>query len=240
MKLPLISAASPRLAATSLGLVCLLLAACSSSSNEMQLPDDPVVRPVEEQEPAYIPTYSKEVVAGWPKGRALNPHDISRVRLGEQVHAYHLGRLPSHDRLEMHEAHTVYRVEQQPRWDTRLPATPMDSKGVVLGVIDPARKDIPDDTIILQERQALARKSAEMTKTMGALEVLRADLLNKKRQFEQTEEQVAQIETDLKRITQERNDVQAKLEQAEARIKELDDAEKFRLRTSKQGLMPKK
>lgn len=239
MKLPLISAANPRRAATSLGLVCLLLAACSSS-NEMQLPDDPVVRPAEEQEPAYIPTYSKEVVAGWPKGRALNPHDISRVRLNEQVHAYHLGRLPSHDRLEMHEAHTVYRVEQQPRWDTRLPSTPMDSKGVVLGVIDPARKDIPDDTIILQERQALARKSAEMTRTMAALDVLRVELLKKKADFINTEEKVAQIDADLRRITQERDDVQLKLEQAETRIKELEKAEDFRLRTSKQGLMPKK
>lgn len=233
MNISLISAAS-------LSLASLLLGACSSSSNEVQLPDDPVVRPTEEQEPAYIPTYSKEVVAGWPKGRALNPHDISRVRLGEQVHTYHVGRLPSHDRLEMHEAHPVYRLEQQARWDTRLPATPMDSRGVVLGVIDPARKDIPDDTIIQQERQALSRKSAEMTKSMAELDVLRLQLLKKREEFEETQEKFAEFQGYLAKVTQDRDILQTKLDQANARIKELDEQNDLRLRTSKQGFLQKK
>lgn len=215
----------------------LLLAACSS---KVELPDDALVRPAEQQEPAYIPTYSKEVLAGWPKGRSLSPYDASRVRLGEQVHAYHVGRLPSHDRQEMHEAHTVYRLEQQARWDTRLPATPMDSRGVVLGVVDPARKDIPDDTLIQQERQALAAKSAAMRKSMGELDVLRAGLLKKKSEFEQSEKDVAEVKEYLEKTVQERAALQAKLKQAEERIDELEEAERFRIRTSSQGLIPSK
>lgn len=227
------------ISAAHLSLACLLLVACSSS-NKVELPDDPLALPAEQQEPAYIPTYSKEVVAGWPKGRALNPHDISRVRLGEQVHTYHVGRLPSHDRREMHEAHSVYRLEQEARWDTRLPATPMDSKGIVFGVIDPARKDIPDDTLIQQERQALARKSAEMTKSMAELDMLRLQLLKKKAEFEDTQEKVAQFKAYLEENDVKRAELQTKLTQAEARIKELEEADQARLRTSRQGFVPKK
>lgn len=227
------------ISAVTLSLACLLLAACSSS-NEVELPDDPLARPAVEQEPAYIPTYSKEVVAGWPKGRALNPHDISRVRLGEQVHTYHLGRLPSHDRREMHEAHAVYRLEQDARWDTRLPATPMDSRGVVFGVIDPARKDIPDDTLVQQERQALARKSNEMTKSMAELDVLRMQLLKKKAEFEESEQKLAEFKAYLEEISAKRAELETKLAQANARIEELVEADQARLRTSRQGFLPKK
>ncbi|MGV3660967.1 MAG: hypothetical protein ACO1TE_12330 [Prosthecobacter sp.] len=228
-------AASLRLAAALLA--GLMLSSCSAP---VELPDDALVRPPEEQEPAYLPTYSKTVVAGWPKGRALAPHDISRVRLPEQVHSYHLGRLPSHDRREMHEAHTVYRLEQDARWDNRLPATPMDSRGVVLGVIDPARKDIPDDTIIQQERQALAAKSVTMRKSMGELDVLRVELLKKKREFEQAEKDVTDIKAYLEKTLQEREALQAKLKLAEDRIVELVDKERLRIGSSNQGYVPKK
>lgn len=219
-------------------IACLVLSACGSS--KVELPDDALVRPPEEQELAYIPTYSKNAMAGWPKGRALSPYDVSRVRLGEQVHSYHLGRLPSHDRQQMHEAHTVYRLEQEGRWDTRLPATPMDSRGVVLGVIDPARKDIPDDTVILQERQALAAKSAAMRKKMTELDLLGVELLKKKNEFEKTKEDMTALTEHLQKVTQERANAQAQLKQAEARIEELEEAERFRIRSSSQGLVPSK
>jgi hypothetical protein len=214
-----------------------LLSACRSSD---PLPDDPLIYPEQEQESAFIPTYSKNVVAGWPKGRSLDPHDVSRVRLDEQVHAYHLGRLPSHDRQEMHEAHTVYRVEQDARWDTRLPATPMDSRGVVLGIRDPSRKEIPDDELIKQERQALASKSADLRKSMNDLEVLRAELLKKKAEFQKAEKDVAEVQEYLARTLQERSALQAQLKQAQERINEMEEAERLRIRNSSQSLVPKK
>lgn len=235
MNRPMIPAACLR-PATAL-LACVVLAACSS---KVELPDDALVRPPEEQELAYIPTYSKTVVAGWPKGRGLSPYDVSRVRLGEQVHSYHLGRLPSHDRQEMHEAHTVYRLEQNARWDTRLPATPMDSRGVVFGVIDPARKDVPDDTVISQERQALVKKSAEMRVKMAELDTLSRQLQDKKREFEQTREDMAALTEHLQKVTQERANFEAQLKDAEARIKKMKEDEDFRVLSSKQNFVPKK
>lgn len=233
---PMIPAACLR-PATAL-LACLVLAACGSS--QVELPDDALVRPPEEQEPAYIPTYSKTVVAGWPKGRGLSPYDASRVRLNEQVHAYHLGRLPSHDRQEMHEAHTVYRLEQEARWDTRLPATPMDSRGVVLGVIDPARKDVPDDTFIAQERQALVKKSAEMRVKMAELDMLGKQLQDKKHEFEKTKEDMTSLTEQLQKVLQERAGFEAQLKDAEARIKKMKEDENFRILSSKQNFVPKK
>lgn len=218
-------------------ILCSLLTACKSQG--VKLSDDPLVRPAEQQELAYIPTYTKNVLSDWPKGRALDPNDVSRVRLGEQVHAYHLGRLPSKDRREMHEAHTVYRMEQSSRWDTRLPATPMDSRGTVLGIIDPARKDVPDDTVIKQEREALAEKSVRLKKSMADLDLLRSQLLKKKGTFEQAEKDVVVIKEYLEKTVQERTALDTQLKQAQARIEELEEAERLRIRSSSQKLFQK-
>lgn len=223
-----------RLSRLALAAAGALLSACSSSE-EVSLPDDPLALAAPEQEPAYIPTYSKTVVAGWPKGRGLDPHDRSRVRLDEEVHAYHVGRLPSKDRREMHEAHTVYRVEQDARWDTRLPATPMDSRGVVLGIVEPSRNEVPTSTLVEQERQALASKSQSLQATMTRLNSLQKDLEKKRKDFEQAEEEAKQIQTYLAKTIQERDQAAALLEQTQARVKELEEAESLRVRSSSQG-----
>jgi hypothetical protein len=224
------------LTAAALGL--LLLTSCKSGK---EANEDPLALPGEEEEIAYIPTYSKSVLAGWPKGRALDPTDVSRVRLGEQVHAYHVGRLPSHDRQEMHEAHTVYRLEQNAKWDTRLPATPMDSRGVVLGVIDPARNEVPKTTLIEQERQSLLAKSRQLELTMTRLTSLQADLEKRRAKFDEAQQTNATLQQELQANLQARSAAEESLKQAKARIEELEDAERFRLKTSSQGLIvPKK
>lgn len=203
-----------------------LLASCSSK--EVELPDDPLVMLAPEQEPAYIPTYSKTVVAGWPKGRAMDPHDRSRVRLDEEVHAYHVGRLPSKDRREMHEAHTVYRVEQDARWDTRLPATPMDSRGVVLGIVEPSRNAVPQDSLMQQERESLIAKTQSLQLTMTRLNSLQRDLEKKRTEFEEAEKESKDIQAYLAKTLQERDQVSAQLAAAKERIEELEENERLR------------
>ena len=224
------------LTAATFGLLSLTSCQSGKETNE-----DPLAFPGEEEEIAYIPTYSKSVLAGWPKGRALEPTDVSRVRLGEEVHAYHVGRLPSHDRQEMHEAHTVYRLEQNAKWDTRLPATPMDSRGVVLGVIDPARNEVPKTTLIEQERQSLLAKSRQLELTMTRLNSLQADLEKRLAKFDEVQQTNATLQQELQANLQARQAAEESLKQAKARIEELEDAERFRLKTSSQGLIvPKK
>lgn len=210
--------------------LCTLLASCASK--EEPLPDDPLAFPVEEQEPAYIPTYSKEVVSGWPKGRQLDPHDRTRVRLGEEVHAYHVGRLPSHDRREMHEAHTVYKVEQDARWDTRLPATPMRSRGVVLGIVEPSRNAIPQDAIIAQERQALVTKTRSLETTMTRLTALQKDLEKKRAEFDAAEAEFQRIKEHLDTTIQQRDAKAAEVEQLKAHVQELEENDRLRVKSS--------
>ena len=210
-----------------------LLASCASK--DPSLSDDPLIAPQFEQEPAYIPTYSKEVVAGWPKGRGLEPYDQSRVRMDEHVHAYHVGRLPSKDRREMHEAHTVYKLEQGARWDTRLPATPMDSRGVVLGIVEPSRNAVPDSVLVEQERQSLAAKAQALEATMTKLNALQSDLEKKRLDFENTAKEAKDIEAYLAKTIQERDEIKASLEQLKARNEELEENERLRVRSSSQG-----
>lgn len=213
--------------------LCLILSSCAS---EKEFSEDPMAFPEEEEPLANIPTYSKSVISGWPKGRALNSTDISRVRLGEQVHTYHVGRLPSHDRREMHEAHSVYRVEQDARWDTRLPATPMDSHGVVLGVIEPSRNAVPQNAVIDQERQSLLAKSRQLEITMARLNAMQTELEKKKASYTEAESTRAQIDSELVKTMQELNSTKENLSKAMSRIEELEEAEKYRLKTSSQGL----
>lgn len=211
----------------------LLASACSSE--KMTLPDEPVAYPSAEQEPAYLPTYSKSVLSEWPKGRSLNPYDRSRVRLGEEVHAYHVGRLPSHDRQEMHEAHTVYRVEQPNRWDTRLPATPMQSRGVVLGIVEPSRNEVPKSALIDQERQSLAAKTQSLQVTMNKLTALQKDLEKKRAEFDEAEKEAKDIQAYLAKTIQERDQLATQLQQTKARMDELEENERLRVRSSSQG-----
>ncbi len=215
-----------------------LLASCASK--DPALSDDPLIAPQPEQELAYIPTYSKTVVDGWPKGRSLDPHDRSRVRLNEEVHAYHVGRLPSKDRREMHEAHTVYRVEQGPRWDTRLPATPMDSRGVVLGIIEPSRNAVPDSVLIEQERQSLTAKAQALEATMTRLTALQRDLEKKRVEFENSAKEAKDIQTYLTKTMQERDEARVMLEQLKTRNEELEEMARLSSRSSSQGFSTKK
>jgi len=217
----------------------LLMASCSSREEEVL--DTPLAAPAEEEELAYVPTYSKEVLAGWPKGRSLNPYDISRVRLGEQVHSYHVGRLPSSDRQEMHEAHTVYRLEQNARWDTRLPGTPMQSKGVLLGIVEPSRNEVPKTTVIEQERQALLAKSRQLELTMTRLGALQGQLEKKLSEYDETEKRAQELELEIARVVSERNQKDLDLKAAKEKIAEMDAAERMRMKSSSQGfLVPKK
>lgn len=116
-----------------------------------------------------IPSYTRNALDGWPEGRKLDPTDSSRVRFADGIHAYHIGRLPSADRREMHEAHTVYRVEQSARWDQRLPATPMSSRGVVLGIREPSSSPIPPDQVVSNERARQLDMSAKLEKQIADL-----------------------------------------------------------------------
>lgn len=141
-----------------------LLCACSTPKKPKDITYDEKM-----QGTLDIPSYTRNALDGWPEGRQVDPYDVSRVRLPEEVHAYEIGRLPSRDRREMHEAHTVYRVEQNARWDQRLPATPMESRGVVLGIREPSHDPVPRDQVIAAERARQAQLTGQLEQRIVAL-----------------------------------------------------------------------
>lgn len=140
------------------------LTACKTTEKPADVPYDEDL-----QGTLDIPSYTRTALDGWPEGRKIDPYDVSRVRLPEEVHTYHVGRLPSRDRREMHEAHTVYRVEQSARWDQRLPATPMTSRGVVLGIREPSHDPVPKDSIVNAERARQIQLSGELEHRIALL-----------------------------------------------------------------------
>jgi uncharacterized protein (DUF3084 family) len=75
---------------------------------------------------------------------------------------------------------------------------------------------------------------------MSDLEVLRAELLKKKADFQKAEESVAQLEQFLNKTLQERTTLQAQLKQTQDRLNEMEEAERLRIRNSSQNLVPKK
>src|SRR5215212_2539203 len=66
------------------------------------------------------PEPGKVVVA--PRPTVSVPNDLAeRVRYPELVKGYHVARYAEPNRLLMHEAHTVYRVEAQASWNLHSP-----------------------------------------------------------------------------------------------------------------------
>ncbi|MFT5471176.1 MAG: hypothetical protein ACI8UO_006309 [Verrucomicrobiales bacterium] len=60
--------------------------------------------------------------------RNLKPRDIERVRTGEFVKTYHVGRsVRGRGGAAMHEAHRVYRLEKPNRWNLMRDQPPLAS-----------------------------------------------------------------------------------------------------------------
>jgi len=179
------------------------------------------------------PSYTRNVMDGWPEGRSTDPHDSTRVRYPDAIHAYYMGRTPSFDRREMQEAHTVYRVDAQGRWDQRLPATPMESRGVVLGIREPGFDPVPRDQVVATERVRQAELSAKLQDRLERLSVRQAELeryLNsapdKNKTIEDLQKQKSKAETEISSLKDD-------LQEARARVKELE-----KLRSMEEQVLP--
>ena len=76
---------------------------------------------------------------------------------------------------------------------------------------------------------------------MTRLTSLQADLEKRRAKFDEAQQTNASLQQELQANLQARTAAEESLKQARARIEELEDAERFRLKTSSQGLIvPKK
>lgn len=200
----------------------LLLSTTLMSCAQKKKPDD-VSYDDKLQGTLAIPSYTRNALDGWPQGRKLDPYDATRVRFAENIHAYHVGRLPSRDRREMHEAHSVYRVEQTGRWDQRLPATPMESRGVVLGIREPANDPVPKDEVVANERARQQQFSTELKMRL-------TDLAEKQKKLDEyltsapdKNKTIAELSTGKARAEQDLAASQAELKRLKSDLRELKE-----------------
>jgi len=187
----------------------LIAAVALSSCRHTEKPED-IVYDDGLQSTLEIPSYTRTALDGWPEGRKLDPTDSSRVRLPEDVHAYHVGRLPSYDRREMSEAHTVYRVERSARWDQRLPATPMTSRGVVFGINEPTHHPVPADQLVSNERSRqldistkLEQRIADLTAKTQKVDAFLASAPDKNKTIQELQQAKAKAEAELNSLKAE-------------------------------------
>ena len=208
-----------RLLFTTLSLLVVLLSACSAKK-----PKDVVFDP-DSQGTLPIPSYTRNALDGWPEGRKVDPYDSTRVRHPDNVHAYQIGRLPSGDRREMHEAHTVYRVEQSARWDQRLPATPMESSGVILGIREPSNNPVPADQIIANERTRQLALSKEYQDRLDELKVKQKQLDDFLASAPEKSKTIEALQTERAAAADKIAKLEAELTQKNAKLKEYIDNE---------------
>lgn len=111
----------------------------------------------------------------------LKPRDTRRVRTGEFVKTYHLGRsVRGRAGSTMHEAHRVYRLEKPSRWNLMRDQPPLASTGPVNKVVDSAFKPAPRSKAIQAElnhqRAMTAQLETAHVDLVGAVQEARAQL----------------------------------------------------------------
>ena len=85
------------------------------------------------------PVAPKPVAKAQVRKDYLKPGDIRRVRTGEFVKTYHMGRSVSgRNGSTLHEAHRVYRLEKPSRWNLARDQPPLASTGPVNRIVDSA------------------------------------------------------------------------------------------------------
>ncbi len=112
----------------------------------------------------------------------LKPGDIERVRTGEFVKTYHVGRsVKSRGGSTMHEAHRVYRLEKPSRWNLARNQPPLASTGPVNRVVDSAFKPAPESKAVraeLNRQRGLAKELEDASETLRTAARTARDKLN--------------------------------------------------------------
>lgn len=162
--------------------------------------------------------YNREKTGGWPQGKALSRYDAERVRYTEHVHTYHVGRLPSPDRRRMSEAHRVYEIRQDGRWDQRLPVAMRDSTGVVLGVQPANVKPMNNDSRIRAERKRQAEISAALRASHERIAVLEAEMRKKVTGYRDSSEIVDGLKKLLQREIERKKKLESDLQAAKREV----------------------
>jgi hypothetical protein len=107
-------------------------------------------------------------------GTDLNLHNVEKVRVGETLKAYPVGRfVDPKDPNVMHESHVVYRKEAGANWNLAPNAPTVVPLGPVLAVADPATQPNP---LPAELEQKVAEQNQLMASLIEQNEALAAEL----------------------------------------------------------------
>jgi hypothetical protein len=107
-------------------------------------------------------------------GTDLDPHNVEKVRVGETLKAYPVGRfVDPNDPNVMHESHVVYRKEAGAGWNLSPNAPTVVPLGPVLAVADPATQPNP---LPAELEQKVAEQNQLMASLIEQNEALAAEL----------------------------------------------------------------
>jgi hypothetical protein len=150
-------------------------------------------------------------------GTTLPREGLETVRYGENVKAYPIGRyIEPNNRLVMHEAHTVYRVETTAKWNLHPNAPVNIPTGPVVQIIDPARKESPVSPEVVAE----VSKQKEATQTV----------IEQGNRINQTLSQLSQNLSATKQVADENAQLRQEVSSTRRRLEVLE--EQFRKRTT--------
>ncbi len=107
-------------------------------------------------------------------GTDLDPHNVEKIRVGETLRAYPVGRfIDPNDPNVMHESHVVYRKEAGAGWNLSPNAPTVVPLGPVLAVADPATQPNP---LPAELEQKVAEQNQLMASLIEQNEALAAEL----------------------------------------------------------------
>jgi hypothetical protein len=133
---------------------------------------------------AFPPASPAQPVVAPVSGTDLDQHNLEKVRLGETLKSYPVGRfVDANDPNVMHEAHVVYRKEAGAGWNLNPNAPTVVPLGPVLALADPARTPNPLPAeleqkmaeqnqlvaSLIEQNEALAKELGKLGKEMAEL-----------------------------------------------------------------------
>lgn len=131
----------------------------------------------------------------------LHPHDIERVRSGEFVKTYHVGRsVGGRGGRTMHEAHRVYRLEKANRWNLARHQPPLAGTGPVDKVVDSAFTPAPRSKAIQAELKRQKEISVRLTHARDELDGALATMKSEFGQARKEVDIVASLKREIRRL----------------------------------------
>ena len=134
----------------------------------------------------------------------LKPRDIARVRTGEFVKTYHVGRaVDGRGGNTLHEAHRVYRLEKPSRWSLARDQPPLASTGPVNQVIDSAFQPAPESQAIRAELNRQRTVSEELERSRDELAATLTSLRSKVSESADTADVVRSLRNQIEQLQAE-------------------------------------